>query len=281
MKTPETKKQKVTRGRRKPRQDGYALLLVVFLCSVLLISAIAVSPNIVTQGRREKEQEMIWRGKQYVRAISLYRRKTGKFPASLEDLAKGQPGIHFLRKQYKDPFNKEDGSWRLIYLGPAGQLVGSLNSNKFVAPFPVIPNATTLNSTASPAAGSNAFSQGSAFGQGSSQPGGQNQTGSQGGANVPAPSGELPPGNVSDAPAIVGGAIIGVGSKIDHSSVMIFNKARNYRLFEFIWDATKDLNLSGLPGVPGAPARDPNFQPPQAPPSDPAPPTPQPGPPQS
>src|SRR5260370_3216410 len=31
-----------------------------------------------------------------------------------------------MRQAYKDPMNKEDGSWRLIYVGAAGQLIGSL-----------------------------------------------------------------------------------------------------------------------------------------------------------
>ena len=31
-----------------------------------------------------------------------------------------------MRQAYKDPMNGEDGSWRLIYVGPAGQLIGSL-----------------------------------------------------------------------------------------------------------------------------------------------------------
>jgi hypothetical protein len=276
MKTLEMKKRKLIGKRSNPHQHGYALLVVVFLCTLLLLSVMVVSPNIMTQVRREREQEMIWRGKQYVRAISLYRRKTGKFPPSIEDLAKGQPGIHFLRKPYKDPFNKDDGSWRLIYVGPAGQLVGSLNSNKPVAPFPVGANPLGPNPPASPTGPA------STFGQGPAQQGAQNQPSSPGGASAsPVSPSELPPGNVPDTPATVGGVIVGVGSKIDHSSVITFNKAHNYRLFEFIWDATKELNnLANLSAVPGQPAGDPNFHPPQPPPPDPKPLIPDPTPPQ-
>jgi len=33
----------------------------------------------LTEGRREKEKEMIWRGKQYTRGVKLYYRKLGGF----------------------------------------------------------------------------------------------------------------------------------------------------------------------------------------------------------
>src|SRR5438445_162519 len=114
-----------TAGKRSER--GYALLVIIFLVTVLLISTMVVVPNILTEARREKEKEMIWRGKQYARGVKLYFRKMGRFPTSLEDLTKPKVGsLRFMRQAYKDPMNKEDGTWRLIYVGAAGQLIGSL-----------------------------------------------------------------------------------------------------------------------------------------------------------
>ena len=114
-----------TAGKRGER--GYALLVVIFLVTLLLVSTMVVAPNILTEGRREKEKEMIWRGKQYTRGVKLYYRKMGRFPTSLDDLTKPKIGsLRFMRQAYKDPMNKEDGSWRFIYVGAAGQLVGSL-----------------------------------------------------------------------------------------------------------------------------------------------------------
>ena len=108
-------------------QRGYALLIVMFSVALLAASAMTVLPNILTNGRREREQEMIWRGKQYARAVRLYNTKLGHFPTSLDDLTKPKTGsLHFMRQAYKDPMNKEDGTWRLIYVGPSGQLIGSL-----------------------------------------------------------------------------------------------------------------------------------------------------------
>jgi len=99
-------------------ERGYALLMVVFLVTLLLISVVAVAPNILTEGKREKEKEMVWRGKQYARGVKLYYRKMGRFPTSLDDLTKPKTGsLRFMRQAYKDPMNKEDGAWRLIYVG--------------------------------------------------------------------------------------------------------------------------------------------------------------------
>ena len=112
--------------RRAGKQDGYAILLVAFLTTIMLLAAIVAAPSIRTERRREKEEEMIWRGKQYVHAIKLYYRKNGRFPTTIDDLTKPKNGsLRYLRQEYKDPMNKEDGKWRLIYVGPSGQLVGS------------------------------------------------------------------------------------------------------------------------------------------------------------
>src|SRR5882762_4365522 len=112
---------------RRKGEQGYAILLVLFLATLMLIGAMAIAPNVLTEGRRQKEIEMIWRGKQYQRGVKLYYRKTGKFPTSLDDLTKPKLGsLRFMRQPYKDPMNAKDGEWRLIYVGPTGQLVGSL-----------------------------------------------------------------------------------------------------------------------------------------------------------
>ena len=84
--------------------------------------------NILTTGRRQREEEMIWRGQQYVRAIRLYYRKTGHYPSTLDDLKKGMPELHFLRyAAYKDPMKTDDErAWRFIYVNAAGQIIGSV-----------------------------------------------------------------------------------------------------------------------------------------------------------
>jgi hypothetical protein len=83
-------------------------------------------PNILTEGKREQEIEMVWRGKQYEKAIGRYVRKFNRNPTKIDDLVKGVNGVRFLREAYKDPMNDTDGSWRFIYVTGGGALIGSV-----------------------------------------------------------------------------------------------------------------------------------------------------------
>jgi len=296
-------------------------MMVIFFTALMLIGAMAVAPRVLQEGKREKEKEMIWRGRQYVRGVKLYYRKMGRFPTSIDDLTKPKTGsLRFMRQAYKDPMNAEDGSWRMIYVGPAGQLIGSLKPPQTLqlptggAVLGTAASAMATNS-AGQAGGSSAFgsSSSSAFGSssgfgsfGSSTANGGANSGNAasgagaasptgGGGGSPAQSGTQQPGDPgaqgasnggqagppaqsgvstasggsqpasadtsgaasSDAMStpqpitptetstIIGGNIIGVGSKISAPSVIVYEKAKNYHLFEFIWDPSKDTTIAG------------------------------------
>jgi hypothetical protein len=256
--------------RARQSERGYALLLVAFVATLMLIAAMTAAPDILTYGKREREKEMIWRGNQYIRGIKMYYRKTGKFPTSLEDLTKPQMGnIHFMRQAYKDPMNKEDGSWRLIYVGPNGQLIGSLK------PQPALTMPSAIPGTSQ--AGTPAGNMGSFGTSGPSMNGPNSMNGQIGGIQntgpVPSGGGDASgavatdtdaagnPAQMSAQPTtIMGGSIIGVGSKINGQSVIVYDRAKNYRMFEFYWDPSKDNIGVGpqqaIPGTstPGTPA---------------------------
>jgi hypothetical protein len=286
-------------------QQGYAILMVIFLATLMVILAMAAAPNILTEGRRQKEQIMVWRGHQYVRGIKLYYRKMGHFPTSIDDLMKPQMGnIHFMRKAYKDPMNKEDGSWRLIYVGPSGQLIGSLRppqtltmpgvSGAVGTPASQMGSLAGTQTPGTPAGGAQASSgQGGQSNQGGNAESGQggdqtdqssdadsdsnsdsgNQSDSatpqSGQATPPQPTSGMPGtsglnpspnpggffggGSSGDTGTIMGGNIIGVGSKVNHRSIMVYEKAKNYRLFEFIWDPSKDMITVGGSATPLGP----------------------------
>src|SRR5260221_5938561 len=181
---------------RTPRECGYALLMVMFIAALMMAAVMTVAPNILTQAKREKEEEMIWRGKQYVRGIKLYYRKMGRFPTSLDDLTKPKVGsLRFMRQAYKDPMNKEDGTWRLIYVGPVGQLIGSLKPRQNLQ----LPQAGGIGTPAGALNGPGGPGQPGAFGQiggfGAPNPGGQPgqsgtpPAGSASGTNPPATTG--------------------------------------------------------------------------------------------
>jgi hypothetical protein len=95
---------------------------------IMAVLSQALLQNMLTQGRRAREDDMIWRGNQYVRAIRLYFRKTGHYPQTIDDLKTGMPELHFLRyAAYKDPMAKDKaGAWRFIYINASGQIIGSV-----------------------------------------------------------------------------------------------------------------------------------------------------------
>jgi type II secretory pathway pseudopilin PulG len=227
-------------------EAGYALLIVVFLAAVMLVAAAAVAPNLLTQGRRENEEEMIWRGEQYVRAIRLYYRKNGRFPRTMEDLTEKRGTIRFLRKAYRDPMNRKDGSWRMIYVGPGGQLIGSVTRPgglQFPAAQPIPAAAGTQPATGGPGPAASVPPRGT----NPPQPAAEGQ---------PAP---LPSSTTPGEGQVYGGNIIGVASKVEKPSIKLYNGRQIYRQWEFIWDPAKE---AGLAVVPGQPASTPAVQPP-------------------
>ena len=91
---------------RRQREGGYLLLAILLMMALMVIVATYVTaPRIVQQIKRDREEEMIHRGTEYARAIKKFYKKNGRYPATLDDLDKGQ--IRFLRKRYKEPLFKD------------------------------------------------------------------------------------------------------------------------------------------------------------------------------
>lgn len=265
---------------RRDSEAGYTLLMVVFLVATMLIFALAGTQSLLTQGQRELEKETVWRGEQYQRAIGLYYVKFGRYPTKIEDLTRQTNGVRFLRKAYTDPMNKTDGTWRFIYVGPNGQLIGSLRQTSL------------LQSVVSSAS----FGGGTGFGNGlqplstpSATPG--QSTGAPGqapGANVggqqtnnaaaPNPLESQP--QALDGP-LIGGNIIGVGSKNKKPSFRVYLGGDTYQKWEFIWNPVQQSLVpaqtpvnpnANSTGAPNAQAPDPSAQTPGANPPPPTPP---------
>lgn len=227
--------------------------MVVFMVAVLFITLAAVTPNILTEGRREKENEMVWRGEQYERAIRLYYQKFGKYPTKIEDLTRDTNGVRFLRQAYKDPMNAEDGSWRFIYVGPNGQLIGSVKQTNLLQNALNMPASAALSPFGS-------MSQLSLPGAGANP-----QTGALGSTGAPGTPGMTTPGQQATNPAaaanplesqpqpldgtVLGGNIVGVGSKIKKPSIRIYLGGITYQQWEFIWNPVSQTGLPGQAGV--------------------------------
>jgi hypothetical protein len=217
---------------RRQKQAGYSLMMVIFMVATMMLLVSTAALRIDTQGRREREKELAWRGEQYQRAIGLYFRKFGRYPTKVDDLVKQTNGIRFLRQAYTDPMNKDDGSWRFIYYGPGGQLIGSLRRTSLLQgvvstpTMPGIPGASPI-----------------------------------GAGIIPGQTGQQSNNGLSSQPqslqgAVIGGNIIGVASKVKDASLRIYEGGDTYELWEFIWNPGQQVAIpgGGGPGTnPGGP----------------------------
>lgn len=82
--------------------------------AILTILIAAVGPSVYAIVQRDKETELIFRGRQYARAIVLFQRRFGRLPISLKELANSRPRT--LRRLFKEPMCNCDG-WHLIIAG--------------------------------------------------------------------------------------------------------------------------------------------------------------------
>jgi len=84
---------------------GFTMVVLLVVMGVMAVGMSALLPTWRQQAIREKEEELIFRGNQYARAVVLYARKNNNLlPASIDVLYTGK----FLRKKYKDPITGED-----------------------------------------------------------------------------------------------------------------------------------------------------------------------------
>ena len=97
---------------------GYAMAALLVAMSVMAVLLSAALPAWSHMIRREKEEELIFRGGQYARAINQYQRKfANASPASLDLLIEQR----LLRKKFRDPLSpNEDGEFQLLYLNNEG-----------------------------------------------------------------------------------------------------------------------------------------------------------------
>jgi type II secretory pathway pseudopilin PulG len=98
-------------------ERGYAMAALIVMLGVMSVILGMAMPVWRTVVQREKEEELIFRGRQYARAIQLYQRKyAASYPASIDLLVEQK----FLRKKYKDPVTK-NGDFEIIYQGTLAQ----------------------------------------------------------------------------------------------------------------------------------------------------------------
>ena len=105
----------------KPAPKGYMLIMLMMIVFVLSIGLLVAVPVWQTQIQRENEEELIFRGRQFVEAVRVFTRKNpGRFPSSFEELEENG----FLRRVYPDPMT-ESGAWDVILQAESISMPGS------------------------------------------------------------------------------------------------------------------------------------------------------------
>ena len=205
------------------RERGYVLIGVLVMVTVMVIALAAIAPAIRTQIKRDREEELIRRGKQYTRAIQLYYRKFGRYPTTVEQL-ENTNNVRFLRKKYTDPITGKD-EWKLIRFGQQ-------------------------TARRRPAYLGGPGGAGSAGGA----------SGLSGSGASPTPSGDTNASDISrplsGSPTLGGGPIVGVASTSEKESLKELDGKTHYNEWEFVYDPTLDPNARQQPGAGSNPGTD-------------------------
>jgi type II secretory pathway pseudopilin PulG len=88
-------------SKRVDSENGFTLVAVVIGIAILTILIAAVAPSIGVVMKRDREAELIFRGRQYARAVGLFQRRYGRYPNQLKELYENRPRT--IRHLWKDP----------------------------------------------------------------------------------------------------------------------------------------------------------------------------------
>ncbi len=209
-----------SRRRGGDARQGYALLIMMMMVTLLLVSLAAALPSVYTEGQREREEELIFRGNEYARAIAQFRRRFNRFPISVNELLRTN-GIRFLRHAYTDPMSRS-GKWRFIHANINGTLLDSKTTNN------LLPAALANQQNPAAASKEQISASGPQAGTSSFFGGGKE---------------------------IQGGFIAGVASGSTRESIRVLNHRRHYDEWEFLGIEGSPGGVGGPPAQPAAAAQ--------------------------
>jgi type II secretory pathway pseudopilin PulG len=196
-----------------------ALLVALAVMAILMSVAL---PAWRQANQREKEEELIFRGRQYVRGIQLFQRRfAATYPPDVDTLVKSK----FLRKKYKDPM-LVDGEFEILYQG------------------------TLLSTTP----GRGGTPQGQARGgtpQAGQGRGATPQAGQGSSFTFDSRSGAITQGNQAGRGVGPRGGVLGVRSKSTEASIRVYNGATQYNEWQFVFVPAMTGPGQGRPGMPG------------------------------
>jgi type II secretory pathway pseudopilin PulG len=183
-------------GQARNRADGYAMAALLVAIAVMAVAMTVALPVWRQAVQREKEEELVFRGQQYIRALQLYQRKyAAAYPPDIDLLVKQK----FLRQKYRDPM-VADGEFEVLYQG--SQL--RLNPGQFLSAGP----------------------------EGQRQ--GPGQAGSAPALTFDSRSGAITQGTPVTGVAGPRGGVIGVRSKSTAESIRVYDGATHYNEWQFV-----------------------------------------------
>jgi type II secretory pathway pseudopilin PulG len=198
-------------------EHGYAMAVLLVSMSIMAIMMTVAMPVWKQMVQREKEEELIFRGTQYVHAIALFQRKTANaFPPNIDLLVRER----YLRKKYKDPITNDDFVPLPVGAAPGG--AGAVSGPQSG------PGTAGRGQTGSPAPGG---------GPQASSP--QAVGGRQG--STPTPFGAPSAGTI--------GGISGVASKSKEKSIRIYNGRTHYNEWTFVYVPQQQAPGAGAGGA--------------------------------
>lgn len=253
------------------------LVAVVFMMAILILSLAVALPKVRASIQRDREEETMQRGKQYVRAIQLYYRKFNAYPPNVDALVKTNE-IRFLRKKYADPTTGKE-EWKPIMWG---QNKTPMAMGFFGQPLAAAvgggigPSGGNLNGPGSPTGGNGLFNSGSSFGSSSATPtsptttptSGTTDQGSPTGTPTGTPGTPGQPGTTGTSGSAFGssnptgtgqtfggGGIIGFSPQSPKQSILVYKKKNHYNEWEFLYSPLIDQQqMTGGTGLTGQPA---------------------------
>ena len=273
---------------RKPSEEGFLLLALMFLLALLVLSLAVAAPSVARSIQRDREVETMHRGKQYLRAVQLYYRKFHAYPPNVDALVKTNE-IRFLRKRYIDPMTGKD-DWKPILYGQnkapiamgffgqplttGGAIAGvgpsggnGLNGTNGANPSGGLFNSSGGNGFGSSFGGSSLFGSSSpttnptaptttAPAAGSTDNSSGSATGGTGITSGNTATGTGSTGTGSTGQTFGGAGIIGFSPASSKQSILIYKKKDHYNEWEFTYDPIMDMKTmsGGNTGTIGQPA---------------------------
>ena len=97
-------------------------MIIVLAVALMIVGSTVAMKVWSTAMKREREDELIFRGKQYAMAIYLYRKQRGTLPTELKQLSEMGPGQSYvLRRPWKDPVTGQE--FGLLFQGPNNSVI--------------------------------------------------------------------------------------------------------------------------------------------------------------